>query len=424
MNATGLILSDSANYIYSGDHRSQFDFNSFEYVELQALETGTSTDFLSIEPKPNNVDSASLPRVAFDTLNRYTLDFTGGLTLRNTELAVYNADTSVGELTNLRFAAGSGSIDTAFRQTMTYNSAGQLSQVFSMQLNGSNWDTAVIRTILYNSGGNVALDSLWIVSSIPGAMPSTQQTYYTYNGAGQYTSRFRIFFNSTSGSIDTSDRMNVAYYPGGQLHTNTYEFNYGNGLQLELKDSFGYTAGVPGFTSLHETAYDLDSSVLFRLAMTTSSTNAQNLKDSMTVNFDSADVVSIKVLYNANGNPVSAGLYDLTMGSPALMEFRRWHYPAASTGIIPGKALAGGIRIYPNPTTGTVTLDYPGAKAGTALSVRVTNMSGQLVHARALILQGSRQQMQLGSELAPGEYFITIRDVEGHVLCNHAIVKQ
>ena len=79
--------------------------------------------------------------------------------------------------------------------------------------------------------------------------------------------------------------------------------------------------------------------------------------------------------------------------------------------------------VSPNPTTGVITLQYPGAKPGTPLSVRITDASGQPVHAEKLSMQGSSQQIRLGPEAVPGTYYFSVFDAKGALICTKPVVK-
>jgi hypothetical protein len=69
-----------------------------------------------------------------------------------------------------------------------------------------------------------------------------------------------------------------------------------------------------------------------------------------------------------------------------------------------------GLEVYPNPSSGTLTLDWKGKKV--TVSIAVYNQVGQLVM-RDELKDGSFKQLNLAT-LANGEYFISIKDEAGN----------
>ena len=67
---------------------------------------------------------------------------------------------------------------------------------------------------------------------------------------------------------------------------------------------------------------------------------------------------------------------------------------------------AGGYRLYPNPTTGTVHLVQSDARDGTT-EVSVTNYIGQAVYSNRLPFTGGTADLELNS-ITPGLYMVTI----------------
>ncbi len=84
-------------------------------------------------------------------------------------------------------------------------------------------------------------------------------------------------------------------------------------------------------------------------------------------------------------------------------------------------ALDRAIAMYPNPTTGLVTLDIRGAKANEAMQVQVTNLLGQTVHT-ANVRDNFSNQLNL-SGLANGMYLLRIENGREYTIRQLAVTK-
>lgn len=102
---------------------------------------------------------------------------------------------------------------------------------------------------------------------------------------------------------------------------------------------------------------------------------------------------------------------DVGFGQPQVEQFSRWA-GEISTGIATPSTANGDLRLYPNPTSGEVTMDVPaGMEANTAVSV--TDAAGRLVHQeQALAINGATARLDL-RDLAPGLYTVQLTDGRG-----------
>jgi hypothetical protein len=91
---------------------------------------------------------------------------------------------------------------------------------------------------------------------------------------------------------------------------------------------------------------------------------------------------------------------------------------------VPRAAIAASlISFSPNPTTGSLSLYYPGARPGASVSVRITNSAGQLVHAESISMRGASEKISLGDEAAPGTYYISVFGADGASLGSKSVIK-
>jgi hypothetical protein len=107
-----------------------------------------------------------------------------------------------------------------------------------------------------------------------------------------------------------------------------------------------------------------------------------------------------------------------------LESYIRWYYELQNVGV-ESKLLgnSNGVTIFPNPTTGTITLQYPDLKPSTPITVNITNTTGQSVHTESFHTQGTSTQITLGREVPPGIYHISIDDHSGSPPVTTQIVK-
>jgi hypothetical protein len=82
------------------------------------------------------------------------------------------------------------------------------------------------------------------------------------------------------------------------------------------------------------------------------------------------------------------------------------------------------ISVSPNPVSSTLTLRYPNTIPKERLNVVISNTAGQLVHAESFIPQGSKTDMVLGDQLAPGVYSIAVYGGGNAVLYKGTFLKQ
>jgi hypothetical protein len=198
-------------------------------------------------------------------------------------------------------------------------------------------------------------------------------------------------------------------------------------LELTQIDSFGYTPGVAGFTSTHTRGYFPNGSLASYNKLVTNHFASNGLKDSMTYSdvLKGLDLFGYKINYNTQGDPVASHGYDVQTSQAIEIYTTKYYYEAYGTNVGIEKASLSGshVSLFPNPVSGHFTLSLPDAKPGSAISVRITNTSGQLVHAERFTMQGTSRQIILEDEAAPGTYYLSVYDEQGRPIGNRSFLK-
>jgi hypothetical protein len=71
-----------------------------------------------------------------------------------------------------------------------------------------------------------------------------------------------------------------------------------------------------------------------------------------------------------------------------------------------------GLRLFPNPTLGLLTVEIPGFADAARLTTRVIDVTGREVAMQPVVLTGQRIQLEL-TTLPKGIYFLQLRDEAG-----------
>lgn len=425
--SNGYEITDSARFFYSGTRHSVYNSG---YISLYNLDDAPSTDFRYLQPSPNNYDSTFRSQVSFDSMLHYSLDNGSGLVkLAHTEARIYNLDGSINTATVHTFQP-TGASAGGNRQVVVYTAAGRMSRVFAFRENGAAYDTVSIRILAYDANGHAILDSS---SDKNGAafVPVTR-SFYTYNAAGAVLTNTQQLYVTASSTFVTTNRYTYTYYPSGQLRTTVTERaqTIGAPVLLAQKDSFAYTLGVQSFTYNSSESYDATGQPLNHTVLAAVHFTAAGLPDSMIFRGDFSgtytDIFSYKLVYNAARNPTALIAYDLQNPPPVPIFGYDYYYELYDNGVGVGplSAAAAGISLSPNPAAGSITLHYPGAKAGVPICIRISGMNGQLAYVETLIPQAANTNIALDDALAPGLYSISVLGEADAVLYRGTFLKQ
>jgi hypothetical protein len=410
-----LEIYDSLVITYSNNRLHYYDPYKLNFANRSDIFNHVYPDFLSLDPI-RRYDSSERNIFPYDSLTRYQWDTAGVRTLHCYLVRTYNADGSTKSIVK---SLPAGSIfGPPVRQDISYLN-GEISKVFNQEYLLGVWDTTQIRIVTRNSQGRPAVDSL-IRKGVGGFSPLLV-SYFDYNVTGQNVSRLRL-----NGIGDTVNRTIYTYHINGQLKTSlTENWVKFQGFSLSAFDSFTY---VPGLQIYNAHYSRTAGPVLDELSA--SRINSNYLIDSITAYKTGSNVrrpfVSFRYTYDSVWRPTlfeHIGL-DTTGTGVTLESYIRWYYELQNVGV-ESKLLgnSNGVTIFPNPTTGTITLQYPDLKPSTPITVNITNTTGQSVHTESFHTQGTSTQITLGREVPPGIYHISIDDHSGSPPVTTQIVK-
>lgn len=411
--AGGYVLQDSAHYKYSGSRGSRFDQEHLRYTDLQNLGSSPDADFTSQRIPAHNIDSAGLPHADYDSAW-----FAIGInqvppgTFRNTEAHYYNPDGSISQVYQSVTDPSNGSLLYGHRSIEVY-SAGRLSRSYIFGFNGVNVDTSFVRDFVYNGAGQLVADSLSLRLTAGNYIPY-RNILFAYGSAPNYIASTLYSFRPSPSRLVPDLLDSLSYHPDGRLQSRKSFFMGDGGRFLpESLDSFSYTAGTRGYTSLREDVLDTFGIAEYTFFTVTDRVNSRGQKDSMTISgFRGAASLGnqrISVTYDSDGDPSTRTDYFTGTGTaPYSIEY--YHYEELpGLRVTPGIADAVRLSLFPNPCTDQLSYNLRGLAGGTPISIEVYNLTGQLVYREMTHWSGTSQRLILGAEAPAGNYVLRVK---------------
>lgn len=311
-----------------------------------------------------------------------------------------------------------------FRYVNDYDAQGRI--ILATILTSSNnvdWDTAARRWVTYNAQDQVLTDSLFAYDQ--GDWVPAQSIDYTYNGSGQLTEEALHVSNGTS-FVDYYT-VGMTYYPGGDIQTVTITVNQGGGLMPYEKDSFA-SAPANDYQTLHQIwQYDNGSSTWVPYSKDVYSVNAQNLPDTTrSYSWDGSAWQEESVMastFNSYNNPEMEKTYFPDgAGGYTYSYLYKFYYETYTVNDVKEIAQNAAITLYPNPAAETINLSWKNAESK-PVAIELVNASGQKVRSESFTWAGTTQQFSLNG-IAPGIYFLSVRNHTGEVVFRQSIIKQ
>ncbi len=426
----GLQFFDTVRLGYRSARPSHFDYNRLSYFPVlghgngphinypPSFFTGYWPDKFYIDPLPNNIDSAFRQRVLFDTFYHYSIDSSMGRYYASTVTrAAYNAASALTS-TDINRYDKPGNLNTTGRQLVYYNAAGQLAKAYLQAYNQffSRWDTTALRTLKYNGTLQPISDS---IITLNGNYSTSQVDYYTYAGPGQCATHVVV---SHSVSADTARRYTNTYYANGQLKTRFFEQYNGPGTRLQPVsfDSFGYTPGTYGYTTLLNRTAPLSISTSLLLTVHTLNGRKDSLilleKPNQNSSYSLSGTISIK--YNAFNNPVQ-----MLIRSGGDEHVTNYYYASQLTaGVSEESSVVTPVTISPNPASDMLTIRHSSVAPQFVL-VRITDMSGRAVQETKISIARAGTKLLLSGNIIPGQYVVHIIDERGVSLVSQLITR-
>jgi len=432
--------SDSAYYFYSSSHSSVFDYQMMAYA---APSSATYTSPVSLDyPLSLTWDPAYggafaqelLPDSVYSWNSFYPLGLSGAM-FGFADITAY----TYGGSAVLRVA------DNYYpdlpgeqtREDYAYDTAGHvISTVYSsFDTTLHAWDTTMITSWYYNGYNQLVMDSASLKSG--GIWGEYSKTTYLYDGNGNLV--FTEFYTDSSGYWQPQTMRMLQYNADSTLRSDS-ESQYNPGQWTPyLRDSFGYSSGIPYFTYDQTEMYVSDS--VWSKCTYTKHVNGSGLPDTLFYAYyggsyapvaQQAAAKKTSFVYDAAGNPVLATCYDYVLtdtlsGTGAYNtspeRFFRYYYETYDVTAV-RETVPEGVKLtaYPNPAGNVVNVVCAEAAPGTRVTITITNAAGQMVRTESLAWRGPTVTIPLGG-LAPGMYLLTAVDGTGKMLGSQKIVK-
>jgi hypothetical protein len=383
-------IQDSAFLVYSGNRQSHFDYNTMQYFDLTANVISGMHGFVA----PNNIDSiGNSLHVSFDTLYYFNRDnSTGDLKVHDINaLRFFGDGRCAGTFSKTNIDDRYSYFRTEHRQFLyIYDRLIQETQ-FTAESNAGIADTFYHRKRFFNydAFGNCVIDSL------------ERAAIFEYDGQGRYTSR----------RYSTWYLFEFTYYPDGKVKTMLYSEPDSGIYGSKILDSFGYTLGIPGFTSRVSSWVDYPNTVSsFRNI--TFHVNALGQKDTMFITdpwwpgyYEQAYFV-----YNKQGNP-EYKVYEHGIGASVSQRTKTVYYYQDFVPNLSIKPVSpASWQIFPNPSTGTFKIQPPPNSQNHIIQIFITDMLGRQVQTQSFICTTSPNEISIPYITPPGIYTIVIRD--------------
>lgn len=414
-------LRDTTRLSYSGTRGSKFDYEQLLFDTYYAPAEGP--DF-STEGNPNRLANAA------DTLRTWQRDPNAPgttLILQEEHLAGYNSNNTVN--TYLSRLTKNTPLDEGARYLHTYNAQGKLTMVTGLSLTNSQWDSSAKKFIFYNAQGRISRDSILLFEN--GAWKPYMVGNYTYDNAGNLT---KLAQQSWSGSgWDPDARSTMTYNNNKQLTCALLELPMGSATWSPLmKDTFAY-AGASTYSTLRQRyMFDMFATQAWvPIFSYTRHMNALGLPDTSYMdqwdgNTQQWAHFSKSVLtYNSFSNPVWQKTYSYVNGVLDATSADVYHYYYESFNAPSGIArteIKADVKVYPNPATDHLNISWA-ASQQSAVSIRLLNLSGQLLHHEDLSGQHSSTQIGMG-HLPAGTYLLQLSNAAGQLLYAGTVVRQ
>ncbi len=417
-------LLDSLSFSYSGNRHSRFDYSTASALGIQNPWLNVWTNFyLYTTLNCNNIDSSFYPDPSFDVMEYYHLDSASvPISYKWSQQNDYLPnDMHAASRSFNKFDPG---IENDGNEIIEYNSKGGLKRVLVTlgNANTGNFDTFLVRTFFYDS-----LDRLVLDTCTRFGRPYLRNEY-TYNASGQYITKARYQASFTTGAYNPAEIFSYQYYPDGRVKSVSYGGLSGTTFVSASVDSFGYTAGLNGYTLKNTRTLDSVGYPAVNSHIEYCHVNSSGQRDTITEATINGTTVVGRIFhvlrYNKAGNPISYETYVPAAPLPNLASTFYYYYENYGESLAVGEPTSGQITLAPNPVTTTVSLHYAAEIPKQRLNVSISNMLGQLVHAESFIPRAEKTDIVLSNELPVGVYAIAVYGINNAVLYKGTFVKK
>jgi hypothetical protein len=396
-DGSAMQLNDSANYIYSSDRGSVFNHTDMFYNDYEGsteMQFDSSAHYRLSGPDFGLTDGSKISYNSSNVRQSYT-------TLSSTP-----PGSPLKEITDNRY---------------TYNSNGTLNTTYSLQLNGSVWDTAGKTTYSYNAQNKVAEEVVY--NKIITGWEEAFKTTYTYDGAGNNTEVMGYEWTGSAWAENWKDSN--TYNANNKLSTNTYMEYTGGVWENVYADSFGYSS-TDYYTYNMSKEWNTDSVKWLYASLEERHVGANGLPDSVYYSQwdeDTQDWMRIMISdwhYNSNDLPTNAnGIISFMGAELPVFQFNYYYEYYFDAGV--DKRARTTAAIYPNPATDKVTIEWKD-KTADRTTLYVFNNMGQMV-AQQNIGATNKAEISL-TGMQPGVYWLKAIAADGTNVLAQQVIKQ
>ncbi len=417
-------LFDSVKLGYSLYRTSKYDYNTMIYAYNYPYNTSPVFN--------NNGGIFGKPQVLFDTFMRWTIDpNTYWFGYYETAYATYDANSNMTGYLDLM-------ADSSFNPNMLYankfNAAKNIDTGYAYNWNSGHADSAFKQFYAYNSANKLTKDSTYEYHL--GIWRLASKSIYTYDGSNNL-----IQIDNYANTTDTSFLLPLieqykyvnTYDASNRLLSVFSSFFDGTALSPYIKDTFAYSGTYTYHNSWKEYQWDpINGYWAPWYYMSKVINSGTGLPDTVMINdFDSLLNTWVPhtmevMTYNSSKDPVLLKDYEYNFSYfPAKPSFFTFYFYGSyldKTGVKDVTSLNDKVKVFPNPTAGTITITQLDVPKNTPVSILLTNANGQLL-SRTSIYWQNEAQMSI-SDLIPGVYWLVIQGASGNILHREAVVKQ
>ncbi len=439
-------ISDSGNFYYSGMNGSVFNYQAVSYTlidypygGLPGMNSNSPTN-IYFGLTPFNYLGVEVMSDSDDIWTDYCADSSGyffGL-FGKSHYSYFGSD-----ILSLLRPYTHPYPHFQYRQQLNYDTLGRLVAFVqsSYDTATSAWDTNFIRLSFYDTSGDLVLDSSSSNVGFTGWYPE-EKGIYGYDAFHNLTySELFLDSNITSGIWLPYQKLYFTYNTDFSLYTDSISMHSSGSWFPYIVDSFGYTTGISYYT-YHQKLYYL-SGPSFEKVIGVKHVSFAGLPDTVYYqdynNYPAGGVMKMQsakkspYAYDSYNNPVWASMYnyiitDSVSGAgyyDTAIERKFYYYyetygAALATQNI--KPLGERITLYPNPTTGIINIFRPDAVKGSAVVIRIYNLSGKTLRTESLPWMNESETISLYG-LPSGTYIVSLEDERGNILLREKVVK-
>lgn len=411
----GPVLNDSATYGYTSNTRgSAFNYNIMAFYSSYPPINNFILEYMT--GSPDRLD------VKADSIVHYGDDGTG-ISMTEKQNFTYNGSNKVSDYIDNDYTSTPVYQD---RYIHTYDAQGRLTMRLNLSDAGIGMDTSAREFFTYNAQGKLVMDSVEQYDGVNIWTP-TAKISYVYDASSNPVS-IVLMVDPGAGTLIPFISYTNTFYSNNTVKTSELGINQsGTGIDPFIIDSFGYASGITAFANYQkEYEYDPNTSSWQPFFLQTRHINAQSVPDTIySSQWDGSQWVDAGkniYTYNSYNNPVTDKLYttNSTPDNITTYYYEQYNDPT-SVGNTP--EVAQDIKVFPNPTTGNLNINWSNAVIGAPVTISIVGMNGQMVYSESLRWNQTAQQLSV-AHLQPGIYAMVITDQKGQQVFHQNIVKQ